>query len=99
MNRYVFGVLGLIVLLGGGVTALFAIQNSSRTVNLSLDLWVAAWQLQDPVSVPVLIAVSALSGAIVVGLPLLLRSWRLGSRVRSLQQQVDLADGASSEWR
>ncbi|MFT4625754.1 MAG: putative integral membrane protein [Myxococcota bacterium] len=98
MNRTLLVIAAVIVALVGGVGALFAIQNSSRTTDLSLDLWIVAYQLQEPISVPVLIGASALAGAVLVGFPLLVRSWRLSSRARQLQQQLDVVD-VKSEWR
>ncbi|MCA9492826.1 MAG: hypothetical protein KC621_22990 [Myxococcales bacterium] len=76
------------VLLFGGSAALFAVQNSSRTTQLSFDLGVAAWQLSEPVSVPALIAVCVGIGFLLGAVPLGLRSLRLGSRVRELEANV-----------
>ena len=98
MNRTLLIISALTVTLLGCVGALFVIQNSSRTTELSLDLWFTAFQLQEPAPVLALMGISALLGAVVVGLPLVLRLWRQAGRLRALQQQVDIAD-VQSEWR
>ena len=67
------------------VGTLFVVQNSSRETQLSLDLGFRAWQLGTPVSVPVLIATCFGAGGVVAGLPLLLRSLRLQSKLRRLE--------------
>ncbi len=54
------------VLLVGLVGTLFTVQNSSRTSDLSLDLWFAAWHLQAPAPLPVLLWV-AFAGGLLVG--------------------------------
>jgi uncharacterized integral membrane protein len=53
------------VLLIGLVGTLFTVQNSSRTSDLSLDLWFAAWHLQAPAPLPVLLWVAFAVGLLV----------------------------------
>lgn len=53
------------VLLVGLVGTLFTVQNSSRTSDLSLDLWFAAWHLQAPAPLPVLLWVAFAVGLLV----------------------------------
>ncbi len=53
----------IFLLLGGGVGALFTIQNLSRTSSLSLDLFVVGFELKQALPVPYL-----LGGAFGVGL-------------------------------
>ena len=48
----------ILVALSAFFGALFYLQNSLRKVDLSLDLYVAAWRLQEPVSVPLVVFVS-----------------------------------------
>jgi uncharacterized integral membrane protein len=67
------------------VGTLFVVQNISRETQLSLDLGFRAWQLRTPVSIPVLIATCFGTGVVVAGLPLLLRSMRLQSKLRRLE--------------
>lgn len=82
--RWVVLVAGLI---GAGGVALFAVQNSARTTQLSLDLGVVAWQLQQPVPVPALLGIAFGLGLVAGFLPLALRSFRLAARVRELESQ------------
>ncbi len=98
MNRTLLIASASIVLLLGGIGALFVLQNSSRTTGLSLDLGFMAAQLQEPVSIPALMGICALAGAVLVGLPLFVRSLRLSGEVKRLRQQASLAD-VQSEWR
>jgi uncharacterized integral membrane protein len=83
-------VIGVILILLIAVCALFALQNSSRVTQLSLDLGFFAWQLKEPVSVPALIGISFGSGALLTGLFMLLPLARANSRVRDLEQQATL---------
>ena len=53
------------VLLVGLVGTLFTVQNSSRVSDLSLDLWFAAWHLQAPAPLPVLLWVAFAVGLLV----------------------------------
>ena len=68
------------------VGTLFVLQNGARETQLSLDLGFRAWELRRPITVPALIAVCFTSGLIVAGIPLGLRSLRLQSKVRRLEQ-------------
>ena len=88
MGRWAFG--GGIALLAVGLAALFTVQNSARTVPLSLDLWFWAWQLKDEVSAPVLIGSSfgigfALGAAVVA-----VRAFKLAGQVRKLEHQLSI---------
>jgi len=74
----------LVVLVAFALCALFVAQNLGREVQLSLDLGLRAWQLERPVSVPVLIVICIGAGAILAGVPLGLRTLRLQSRLRRL---------------
>ena len=74
----------LVVLVASALCTLFVVQNLGREVQLSLDLGFRAWQLEHPVSVPVLIAICVGAGMILAGLPLGLRTLRLQSRLRRL---------------
>jgi hypothetical protein len=89
-NRFAWYVLALLV--AGGAVALFWVQNSARTTQLSFDLGFAAWQLQQPVPVPALIAVCVGIGAGLAGVPLMARSWRLSGRITELEQRLAVAD-------
>lgn len=91
----------VIVLLGAlGAGALFVVQNSARTTQLSLDLGFMAWQLSEPVAVPLLIAVCFGVGFVLGAGLFAVRAMRLSSRVRRLEQELALAGGErSEEWR
>lgn len=86
-----------------GAVSLFAIQNSSRTVTLGFDLYVAAWRLAEPVPVPLLMGI-ALGLGLVLGLAVALR-WRatLMHRVRALEQELAMSGGGTPDdarsWR
>ena len=81
--------LTLVVLLAV-VIAAFTIQNSAYTAPLQLDLWVAAWKLQRPASVPVLMWSSFGVGAVLGGAWFGLRSAQQGRRIRQLEQELAL---------
>jgi uncharacterized integral membrane protein len=105
MKTGLYVALLIVVLLVVGVIAQFAVENSSRTTDLTLDLYFVAWKLKEPASIPVLIA-SAFGGGFGLGLLLLLaRVFKLGRRVRVLEREValsgrsDAADGARTGWR
>ena len=88
----------IVVMTVVGVGALFVLQNGERATQLSLDLGFRAWELRRPITVPLLIAVCFSSGLIVAGVPLGLRSLRLQSKVRRLEQmRPAVPDEASQE--
>lgn len=89
-------VAGIVAVLLIALGALFSLQNSARTTQLSLDLGFAAWQLEQPVSIPLLIGISFAVGVLVGGLLGLIRIVRLGSRVRELEQRVTLSQFSST---
>jgi uncharacterized integral membrane protein len=74
----------LVVLAASILCGLFVVQNLAREVQLSLDLGFRAWQLERPVSVPVLIAICIGTGMVLAGVPLGLRTLRLQSRLRKM---------------
>ena len=77
------------VLLVGLVGTLFTVQNSSRTSDLSLDLWFAAWHLQAPAPLPVLLWV-----AFAVGLLVGVIGMAFGRR----SSRAESAHGGSPSW-
>ena len=99
MNRFV--VLLIMVAAAAGVLYLGWVQNSQRFTQLSLNLGpIGAWQLSNPVAVPVLIASCFGAGFGAGALVFIGNSMRLSRRVRRLEQQVSLsgADDHSSDW-
>jgi hypothetical protein len=83
----------------GGLATLFVVQNAQRTTQLSLDLWVRAWELQGPVSVPALMGLCFGTGLLLGGGFFWLRAAAAWRRVRVLERQVALQDrGGGSGW-
>ena len=90
---------GLVALLLGLVSYLFVVQNSGRSTQLSLDLYLAAGQLSDPISVMALAGI-ALGIGFLIGLVVMLPGGRrLRKRIRSLEQQIALGGDATSSWK
>ena len=89
----------VVVLLVITVAVLFTIQNSGRTTDLSLDLWVAAFHLKEAMPLPVLLwttfGVGVLGGC-VVGVRMRSGAMR---KIRDLEQQLARASlGGDSGW-
>lgn len=97
MVRYLVVVVSALALSVLGTGALFWIQNSSRTTQLSLDLGIAAWQLSEPVSVPALIAVSFGIGLLVGGLMFAVPSQRNARKARRLEAELALSGAGAGE--
>ena len=99
-NRPIATAAVVLLLLVAAVAALFIVQNHSRTAQLSLDLGIAAWQLKEPLSIPILMAICFGSGLVVAGVPLGIRSASANRRARRLEQEVALSGGSSGDgWR
>jgi uncharacterized integral membrane protein len=81
----------VVVLIG----ALFAVQNSARTVQLSLDLGFVAWQLAEPMPVPLLVGLSFGSGLLIGAGVISIKAMQLAARARRLEQQVGIQSFAS----
>jgi uncharacterized integral membrane protein len=78
------------------VAAAFTIQNSSFEAPLQLDLYVAAWRLAEPASVPLLMWASFAVGGLFAGGVLGARSARLASRVRQLESEIAVGGSKSA---
>ena len=92
-------ILGLIFFLGlAGSGALFWLQNASRTTQLSFDLGAVAWQLEQPVAVPVLMAICMGVGLLLGVLLFLPRILRLGGQVRRLEGQIAVHGPDEEPW-
>ena len=86
----------ILVALSAFFGALFYLQNSLRKVDLSLDLYVAAWRLQEPVSVPLVVFVSFGVG-LLIGLTAMTLAWRRASgRVAELELRLARTGGGPS---
>ena len=81
-----------------GVLVLFSIQNSSRTTQLSLDLFVAAWQLQTPVSIPLLMGSCLGAGWLLGALMFGLQSAGRARRIKALEREIALGGGGGKSW-
>ena len=88
----IFGVLSI------GSAALFVVQNLSRTTQLSFDLQFLAWQLNEPVAIPVLMGVCVGSGLLFGLLYLGPKVMSLSNQVRRLERQISLSDQGNEEW-
>ncbi len=97
MGRYAWAAGLLFVAAIVSLVGLFAVQNSSRSTQLSLDVGVAAWQLEQPVSVPLLMAACLGGGWLVAAIPLGLRSYTRGRRVKQLERDLSLNDATRAE--
>lgn len=72
-------ILLILLLIGGGVGALFTIQNLSRTSELSLDLFFVGFELQKALPVPYLLG-AAFGVGLLVGVVMMLPAvFRSGS--------------------
>jgi len=95
-NRYVLITAIVVALCLIAVVALFVVQNSARTTQLSLDLHFWAWQLSQPVSIPALIGLCTGGGFVVGAVVFLGRSMSLSRRLRRLEQEAALS--GESKW-
>ncbi|TNE87789.1 MAG: LapA family protein [Deltaproteobacteria bacterium] len=84
----------VLVIAVGFVGSAFVVQNSLRTVTLSLNLGFAAWQYP-PVPVMWLLGGSFAAGALVGGLFFVWRSWGLRAQVRNLERQLAMSEAGS----
>lgn len=85
----------VVVLLGG----LFVVQNSARTVVLSLDLGFAAWRLAEPMSAPLLVGLCFGSGLLLGAGAVSVKAMQLSAKVRRLEQQVGVQAFAAGTKR
>jgi uncharacterized integral membrane protein len=91
VGRYLRVLSALLLLAVAGIGVLFYIQNATRTTQLSLDVGVWAWQLEQPVSVPLLVLASFAVGFLAATVALGMISMRQSSRMRRLEQDLQLS--------
>lgn len=84
-----------VVLLVVATVAAFTIQNSGRTVELSLDLGFAAWKLARPATASAVVWGSFGAGFALAFVGGFFRRAALTRRVRQLEQQLALAGPSS----
>ena len=70
------------------VGALFTIQNSMRMADLSLNLWVVAFELKQPLPIPYLLIGSFGAGLVLAGALGSINRMGLQRRIRDLEQQA-----------
>ena len=87
----------VLVLAAAGTTALFWVQNSARTVMLSLNLGVTKFMLAQPVSAPTLMAI-CLGIGFLVGVIFVLALRLGGRRRRSATPSYDPSTYSSSAY-
>ncbi len=93
-NRYVFWTVVVLLCIGAFVAALFVVQNSTRTTQLSLNLGFAAWELARPVNLPVLMGICIGAGWLTG-----LGTWAVFA-ARSARRRVDArSDQHDDGWR
>jgi len=90
------GLGGLLAVVGIAVGILFVMQNMARTTTLTLDLYVGAWELSEPVPVMTLVGVGFGAGFLVCLVLATWRSLKTRKRIRSLENQVALGGDAGS---
>jgi uncharacterized integral membrane protein len=79
--------------------AMFTVQNSSRTTLLSFDVYFSAWELSQPVPVPVVVWASAAAGAMLAWMMGLRRRITLGRTIARLEQEALLRSAGRPEAR
>ena len=99
MNRYLAIVLTVLFAIVATLVALFWIQNSGRTTQLSLNLgFLGAWQLAQDIGIPALITASFGSGFFLGAFLFLVRSMGLKRQNQRLQQELALSGGDKKSW-
>lgn len=96
----------LSALLVGSLGALFTVQNGARTTQLSLDVGFRAWQLDQPVAIPFLLAFAFGAGLLVGVVFMQARAIRRGRHARRIEQDAAIQAavtatapaGESSTW-
>jgi putative membrane protein len=80
----------LLVALLGAAIALFAVQNNSAVVVRFLG-----WQIEEPLSLVILLSV--LVGIVLTALLGVVRSWKLRSRIRQLENMLARSQAPGSQ--
>lgn len=81
------------------VAYLFVVQNGSRETQLSLDLGFAAFQLAQPVSVPMLAASALGLGWLLGAATFLPGRLAAGRKAKKLERQAALSADVDRNWR
>jgi len=86
----------ILVALVAGAGALFWVQNASRTTILSIGFGFTGLQLSEPIPIPLLMLICLGVGGLTT-IPLIIRLFQVGGRVKRLERQVALSE-QSSDW-
>ena len=78
----------IVIVAAVAIGALFTIQNSGRMTDLSLNLWVVAFELREPQPVPYLLLGAFGGGLILAGALGSISRLGLQRRIRELEQDV-----------
>ena len=78
----------IVLVLTAALGALFTIQNSSRVTELSINLWVVAFELAEPQPVPFLILGAFGAGLILAGALGSFNRMGLQRKIRELERQA-----------
>ncbi len=87
----------VVLVLAASFGGLFTIQNAERVSDLSLNLWVVAFQLQEPQPIPYLLWGAFGIGLLIAGALGSLQRLALQRRVRTLEQDVARASLRTSD--
>lgn len=101
MNNRPVAISGIVLtLLGVVLLALFVYQNHLRTTQLSLDLGFAAFQLQQEVMIPALMAICFGAGFVVAAIAFGSSAVRARNKARRLEAELALSGGGNRDgWR
>ena len=91
----------IVIVSAVAVGALFTIQNSVRLTNLSLNLWVVAFELKEAQPVPYLLLGAFGGGLVLAGALGSISRLGLQRRIRELEQDVargNLRDSTDDDW-
>jgi hypothetical protein len=87
----------IVLVLAGGIGGLFTVQNSSRLTDLSLNLWVVAFELSEPLPVPYLVLGAFGAGLILAGALASFNRMGLQRRLRDFEHQPARATTRTSD--
>ncbi len=90
----------VIILMAVAVGVLFTIQNGGRTTDLSLDLWMVAYHLDEPQPIPHLLWAAFGAGLLVGGTWGLVGRMGSGRRARAPEEQdaEHVYDASEDDW-
>ena len=87
----------VMLVLAAALGGLFTIQNSSRLTELSINLWVVAFELSEPQPIPFLILGAFGFGLILAGALGSFNRMGLQRKIRDLERQVARSDTQTND--